>query len=141
MMNKVILIGNLGSDPEMRYFPDGSAVTNFSLATNRKWKDPQSGEPVQETTWFRVAVTGKQAEACAKYLVKGRQVYVEGRLKADRQTGAPKLWTADDGSVRATFEVQAFMVNFLGAKDDADGDGGAAPGGQIVPMEEDEIPF
>lgn len=140
MMQKTIIIGNLGADPEMRYFPDGTAVTNFSVATNRKWTDQMSGEPVQETTWFRISVTGNQAEACSKYLAKGRQVYVEGRLRCDPATGGPKLWTAEDGTVRASFEVQAYVVNFLGGKDDYV-EGGGAVSGTPAAMEEDEIPF
>lgn len=141
MFQKVMIIGNLGGDPEMRYFPDGTAVTNFSVATNRKWTDPNSGDLVEKVTWFRVSVTGKQAEACNTYLVKGRQVYVEGRLKADDH-GGPKLWTADDGTVRATFEIQSFIVNFLGSKDDYEGGGeGGPPSGTPAAQEEDEIPF
>lgn len=140
MFQKTVIIGNLGGDPEMRYMPDGTAVTNFSVATNRKWKD-QEGQLIEEVTWFRVSVWGKQAEACNKYLAKGRQVYVEGRLKSDPKTGGPKLWTRDDGTVGVNFELQSFLVQFLGTKD---GEGGGEDGirsGTPAAQEEDEIPF
>ena len=83
MFQKLIIAGNLGSDPEMRYLPNGQAVTNFSMASNRKWTDKATGEIQKETTWFRVSVWGAQAEAANQYLVKGRQVLIEGRLKPD----------------------------------------------------------
>lgn len=140
MFQKTAIIGNLGSDPEMRYMPDGTAVTNFSVATNRKWKD-QEGQLVEEVTWFRVSVWGKQAEAANQYLEKGRQVYVEGRLKPDPNTGGPKLWTRQDGTVGATFELQSFLVQFLGTKDGEGGGGGGISPGSPAATEEDEIPF
>ena len=77
MYQKVIIVGNLGTDPEMRYMPDGTAVTNFSVATNRRWTDRATGEPREETTWFRVSVWRQQAETANQYLSKGRQVLVE----------------------------------------------------------------
>jgi single-strand DNA-binding protein len=137
MYSKTIIIGNLGTDPEMRYMPDGTAVTNFSVATNRRWTGGD-GEPAEETTWYRVSVWGKMAEPCNQYLAKGRQVFVEGRLRTDPATGGPKLWTAQDGTVRASFELQAFTVQFLGQKGEGDGSGPTAGG---YPVEEDEIPF
>ena len=88
MYQKIIVAGNLGGDPEMRYMADGTAVTNFSLATNRTWTDRNTGQPVKETTWFRVSVWGRQAESANQYLSKGRQVIVEGRLQ---QTPVPEV--------------------------------------------------
>ncbi|MCP5101345.1 MAG: single-stranded DNA-binding protein [Chloroflexi bacterium] len=143
MYQKVIIIGNLGRDPEMRYMPDGTAVTNFNVATNRRWTDKASGQPVDETTWFRVSVWRNQAETANQYLSKGSKVLVEGRLKPDAN-GGPRTWTAQDGTVRASFEITADTVRFLSGREDgssiADGGGGgyaaAAPA-----QEEDDIPF
>lgn len=142
MYQKLIIIGNLGSDPEMRYMPDGTAVTNFSVASNRGWTDSRTGETKDETTWFRVSVWGRQAESTNQYLSKGRRVLVEGRLRPDPQTGGPRLWTAQDGTVRASFEITAENVRFLGSREDGGGsyeEGGDynGPGAQ----EEDDIPF
>jgi single-strand DNA-binding protein len=114
MFHKIIFVGNLGRDPELRYMPDGQAVTNLNVACNRRWNNSVSGEQEEETTWYRVSVWGKQAEACNEYLEKGRQVLVEGRLKPDPATGGPRLWTRQDGSVGASFEVVASSVQFLG---------------------------
>lgn len=141
MYQKITIVGNLGGDPEMRYMPDGTAVTNFSVATNRRWTNQQTGEPAEETTWFRVSVWGRQAETTNQYLSKGQQVLVEGRLRPDPQTGGPRLWTGQDGTVRASFELQAFLVRFLSGRDDSysmdnDGYSDAAPA-----QEEDDIPF
>ena len=139
MYQKVIIAGNLGGDPEMRYMPDGTAVTNFSVATNRRWTDA-SGEQKEETVWFRVSVWRRQAEVANEYLSKGRQVLVEGRLRADPATGGPRTWTGQDGTVRASYELTADTVRFIGGRDavsfGAEGDGE----GQ-APQEEDEIPF
>jgi single-strand DNA-binding protein len=110
MYQKIIIIGNLGRDPEMRYMPDGTAVTGFSVATNRRWTDRQTGEPHDETTWFRVSVWGRQAETANQYLSKGRRVLVEGTLQADPQTGGPKLWTRQDGTVGSSFEIRASNI-------------------------------
>lgn len=139
MYQKLIVVGNLGRDPEMRYMPDGTAVTSFSMATNRRWTNSQTGQPVDETTWFRVSVWGRQAEAVNQYLSKGRQVLVEGRLTPDPETGGPRLWSGQDGAVRASFEIRADSVQFLGGREgggsyDDDFGGGAA-------QEEDDIPF
>ncbi|MFZ0547741.1 MAG: single-stranded DNA-binding protein [Candidatus Promineifilaceae bacterium] len=143
MYQKLIIIGNLGTDPEMRYMPDGTAVTNFSVATNRGWTDSRSGESKDETTWFRVSVWGRQAESTNQYLSKGRRVLVEGRLRPDPQTGGPRLWTAQDGTVRSSFEITAENVRFLGGRDDSGG-GDYEDGGDYnspAAQEEDEIPF
>jgi single-strand DNA-binding protein len=139
MFHKIIFVGNLGRDPELRYMPDGQAVTNLNVACNRRWNNNVSGEQEEETTWYRVSVWGKQAEACNEYLEKGRQVLVEGRLKPDSATGGPRLWTRQDGSVGASFEVVASSIQFLGSNGNGNGNGGdyAGPGAQ----EEDDIPF
>jgi len=135
MFHKVILVGNLGKDPEMRYTPGGQAVTNLNVATNRTYTDG-SGNQVKQTVWFRVSVWGKQAESCHQYLRKGRQVLIEGRLNPD-DNGNPKIWTAQDGTPRASFEVTAETVRFIGTRDDA----GASGEDAAAPASEDEIPF
>jgi len=94
MYQKIIIMGNLGNDPEMRYTPQGKPVTNFSVATNRKWTNAD-GTPGEETIWFRVSAWGKLGEVCNQYLSKGRQVFVEGRLRPDPETGAPRIWTGN----------------------------------------------
>ena len=137
MFHKVILVGNLGRDPEMRYTPSGQAVTNLSVATNRTYTD-SSGNQVKETVWFRVAVWGKQAETCHQYLRKGRQVLVEGRLTPDENDN-PRIWTAQDGTPRASYEVTAQTVRFLGGREEA---GMIPEEGEVAgPVVEDEIPF
>lgn len=113
MYQKLIIAGHLGKDPEMRYASNGDAVTNLSVATNRKYTD-KSGQLVKETTWFRVSVWGKQAETCNQYLKKGGAVLVEGRLNADKETGGPRLYTKSDGTSGASFEITATDVKFLG---------------------------
>ncbi len=141
MYQKIIIAGNLGKDPEMRYAPNGDAVTSFSVATGRKYTD-KSGNKVEETTWFRVSVWGKQAETCNQYLKKGRSVLVEGRLNADKATGGPKIFTRQDGTAGAAFEITAESVRFLGGGQ-RDGETGA-PAGQTMhdaPADEENIPF
>jgi single-strand DNA-binding protein len=149
MFQKLIIVGNLGNDPEMRYTPSGQAVTNLNVATNRKWTD-NNGQQQEETVWFRVSVWGKQAEACNQYLSKGRQVLVEGRLTVDKETGGPRIWTDQNGKPRASYEVTAFEVRFIGSGR-SEGNGGgsfsssapSAPSGpgEEAGMSEDEIPF
>jgi single-strand DNA-binding protein len=129
---KVIIAGNLGGDPELRYTPQGTPVANFSVATNESWTD-QSGQQQERTTWFRVTAWRRLAETCSQYLTKGRQVLVEGRMNPDPQTGAPRIWTGNDGVARASYEITALTVKFLGGR------GMAAEEG--VPTEEEEIPF
>ncbi len=136
MFHKIILVGNLGRDPEMRYTPGGQAVTNLNVATNRTYTDG-SGNQVKQTVWFRVSVWGKQAESCNQYLRKGRQVLVEGRLNPD-DNGNPRIWNAQDGTPRASFEVTAETVRFIGTREDSGSYGEEAPG---APASEDEIPF
>jgi single-strand DNA-binding protein len=135
MYQKVVIVGNLGGAPELRYTPNGDAVTSFSVATNRKWGGNSPGE---EVVWFRVSAWGAQAEACNKYLSKGKQVLVEGRLTPDKETGGPRVWTDNSGNPRASFELRAITVQFLGG-------GGSSPGGDTTSREdqvsEDQIPF
>src|SRR5215510_11044390 len=106
--NKIIIVGNLGRDPELRYTPQGTAVCDFSVATNERRKD-QSGEQKDETTWFRVTFFGRLAEVASQYLSKGRQVYLEGRLRA-------REWTDKDGKVRTSPEVVGSELQLLGAR-------------------------
>ncbi len=116
MYQKLILVGNLGRDPELRYSPSGIPIANLSVATNHKRTDPE-GETREETLWFRVAVYGKQAEACNEFLTKGQKVLVEGALVADDK-GGPRVYTRKDGTVGASFEVRATTVRFLSSKAD-----------------------
>jgi single-strand DNA-binding protein len=143
MYQKIIIVGNLGRDPEMRYMPDGTAVTNLSVATSHRWNDSRTGETREETTWFRVAVWGRQAETVNQYLSKGRQVLVEGRLEVDSQTGGPRLFTRQDGSVGSSFEIRAFQVRFIGGRGETGGfdDSGDFEAGGRAAQEEDDIPF
>ncbi len=145
MYQKVTIVGNLGSDPEMRYTPSGQAVTNFSVATNRRWTN-SDGQMQEETVWFRVSTWGKLAEVCNQYLAKGRQVFIEGRLTADRESGGPRVWQDQSGNWRASYELTALEVKFLGTRG-GDGGGsfdsgssGSGPTGDPG-MTEDEIPF
>ncbi|HSH05189.1 MAG TPA: single-stranded DNA-binding protein [Anaerolineae bacterium] len=143
MYQKVIIVGNLGRDPEMRYMPDGTAVTNFSVATTRRWTNKATGEPVEETAWFRVSVWGRQAETANQYLARGRKVLVEGVLQVERGTGGPRTYTRQDGTVGASFEIRADTVRFLSSRQDDDGyvPVGDDDGGMDVSYEEDDIPF
>ncbi len=143
MYQRLVLVGNLGRDPEMRYTPQGTPVTTFSVATSRKY-NTSDGQQKEETLWFRISVFGKQAETCNQYLTKGQKVLVEGSLVGD-ETGSPRIWQGQDGKARASFEVRAQTVRFLGTKRDA----GGAPGNGGVPgevaLEEptagEELPF
>lgn len=144
MYQKIIIIGNLGREPEMRYMADGTAVTSFSVATNRRWTRQGSGEQVDETTWFRVSVWGRQAETANQYLTRGSKVLVEGRLKPDPQTGGPRVFTRQDGSVGTSYELTAESVRFLSGREEGSGgysggDGDYESQGMI--QEEDDIPF
>ena len=116
MYSKIIIIGNLGSNPEMRFTPNGDPVTTFSVATSRKYGEKD------ETTWFRVSVWGKQAESCNQYLHKGSKVLVEGRLKAE-----PPVFQKKDGTWASSYEVTAENVRFLSGKDE--------------PVVTDDVPF
>jgi single-strand DNA-binding protein len=136
MYHKIIIAGNLGRDPEMRYTQDGTPVTNFSVATNRRWNSPD-GEQNEETVWFRITAWRRLAETCNEYLKKGRQVLIEGRLQPDPDTGGPRLWTGNDGAVRASFEVTAISVRFLSGRGDASDDESSGP----TEESDQEIPF
>lgn len=137
MYQKIIIVGYLGSDPEMRYTPSGQAVTNFSVATSNRFAG-SDGQMVDETTWFRISVWGRQAETTNQYLKKGSRVLVEGRLTPDRATGNPRIWTRQDGTPAASFEVSAFTVRFLSSRQEDDAYQGSSP---IEQQEEDDIPF
>ena len=135
----IIVVGNLGRDPEMRYTPSGQPVTSFSIASNRSYMNTQ-GEKVDETTWFRVTAWGKLAETCAQYLKKGRQVLVEGHLTADKN-GGPRIWTNKDGQPAASFEVTANTVRFLSQRGDGTGEPGFESVGAGGGGDGDDIPF
>ena len=121
-INKVILVGNLGQDPETRYMPSGGAVTNFTLATNESWKDKQSGEQKERTEWHRVVMFNRLAEIAAEYLRKGSQVYVEGRLQT-------RKWQDRDGNDRYTTEIVGNEMQMLGGRGPAHEGGGGGGGG------------
>jgi len=138
MYHTIIIAGNLGRDPEMRYTPSGQAVTNFSVAVNDNYTNSQ-GEKVERTLWFRVSTWGKQAEICNQYLKKGRKVLVEGRLVADPATGGPRIWQGQKGT-GASYEVSASTVRFLSSRGETEE--GSVQGGEGPGMTEDEnIPF
>lgn len=136
-VNKVILIGNLGRDPEVRFTQGGTAVANFTMATTERWSDP-SGEKKEKTEWHRVVVWGKQAEIAGEYLRKGKQVYVEGSLQT-------REWTDREGQKRYTTEVRAQRFQLLGRADDR----AAVPAGSGIEevaepsggLQDDDIPF
>lgn len=111
MYQRLVIVGNLGRDPEMRYTPQGTAVTTLNVATSRKYKN-SADVLKEETLWFRVSVWGKQAETVNQYLAKGSKVLVEGELTAD-ESGNPRVWTDKDGKPRASFEMRAINVRFL----------------------------
>lgn len=139
MYNKVILVGNLGRDPEMRYSPSGQTVTNFSMATSEKWTG-QDGQSQERTLWWRVSAWGKLAENCNQYLKKGSRVLVEGRMNGDAKTGGPRIFTRQDGTAGASFDVTAATVKFLSSRAEG-GPGGEATEAGEPPTEEGEIPF
>ncbi|WP_437559356.1 single-stranded DNA-binding protein [Acidithiobacillus sulfuriphilus] len=146
-VNKVILLGHLGRDPEMRYMPDGTAVANLAIATSESYKD-RDGNKQERTEWHRIACYGRTAEVAGEYLRKGSQVFIEGRLRT-------RKWTDKDGQDRYTTEIIGDRMQLLGGRRNSDGEpGGAMPdhqgasagGGGLSPtpvdeMDEDEIPF
>jgi single-strand DNA-binding protein len=149
-VNKVIIVGNLGGDPETRYMPSGSAVTNFTVATNESWKDKQTGEQKERTEWHKVAMFNRLAEIAAEYLRKGSQVYIEGKLRT-------RKWQGQDGQDRYTTEIIADEMQMLGGRGGAGGggsfgggsgqQGGGQQGGGNAPPQpgpddfDDDIPF
>jgi single-strand DNA-binding protein len=125
MLNKVILIGRLGKDPEVHYTPDGKMITNFNLATDEQWKDKQ-GEKVQKTEWHKIVVFGKLAEICGNYLVKGKLVYLEGKLQT-------RSWENKDGVKQYTTEIVANDMKMLGDKQKAEAEPPQPP--------QEDVPF
>jgi single-strand DNA-binding protein len=121
-VNKVIIVGNLGRDPEIRYMPSGSAIANVTIATSRQWKDKTSGERQEETEWHRVVFFDRLAEIAGEYLKKGRPVYVEGRLKT-------RKWTDKDGVDRYTTEIVATEMQLLGSREGGAGGEAGDEGG------------
>ena len=140
MFHTLIIVGNVGRDPEMRYTPSGQAVTSFSVASNRKYTS-SNGEQVNETIWFRVSAWGKQAEVCNQYLKKGSRVLIEGRLTPDRATGGPRLWQKQDGTSAASFEVTAQTVRFLTTRAESESSTAGDSGDMATAPAEDDIPF
>lgn len=136
MFHTIIIIGNLGNEPELRYIPSGQPVCKFSVASNRQYKG-SDGNMVKETIWFRVSVWGKQAETVSQYLTKGSKVLVEGRLVPDAN-GNPRIWTRQDGTPGANFEVTASVVRFLSSKGEA---GGLGEDAELPAGGEEELPF
>lgn len=140
-VNKVILLGNLGTDPEIRFTQGGAAVGNFSLATNEKWKN-KNGQDEERTEWHRVVVWGKLAELCKEYLAKGRSVYVEGSLQT-------RKWEDKQGQTRYTTEVKAQTIQFLGAggkdrsasSDDSSNFSSSSNDGPPPFNSDDDVPF
>ena len=120
-INKVIIIGNLGRDPEVRYTPNGSAVCNLGIATTRSWKNKDSGERQEETEWHRVVMFDRLAEIAGEYLKKGRPVYIEGRLRT-------RKWTDKDGVEKYTTEIYAEQMQLLGGREGGGGGGGGGGG-------------
>ncbi len=136
MYQRVVIVGHLGRDPELRYTANGTAVVNFPVATNRRWTDPE-GNTQEETTWFRVSVWGRQAETCNQYLQKGRLVLCEGEIRTSQ-------YQDEQGGTRYSWELRAAAVKFLGSP----GERGATPMPPeeatevgVGPLSEDEIPF
>ena len=140
MYHKIIIVGYLGTDPEMRYTPTGVPVTSFRVAANRRFTDAE-GNLREVTTWFRVTAWRKLAEQCNEYLSKGRLVLVEGVLNPD-ESGNPRVWVGNDGTVRASYEVTAQRVRFLGKRPE---EAEEEPALEEIPEPEvegeDEIPF
>lgn len=137
MYHTIIIVGNLGRDPEMRYTPSGQAVTNFSVATNRQFTT-SDGSPVKETTWFRISTWGRTAETCNQYLRKGSRVLVEGRLTTDPDSGGPRIWNRQDGTPAASFEVSANIVRFLSSRAE---DESSFQAGESSQVSDEDIPF
>lgn len=134
MYQKLILVGNLGGDPDMKYMPNGTAVTNFSVATSERWTDNE-GQKQEKTVWFRVAVWGNQAEAVNKYLSKGSKVLVEGKVQP------VNVYTKNDGTAGASLEVKADKVQFLSSVGENDGSHEDSDSARPSVQESDDIPF
>ena len=130
-VNKAILVGALGKDPETRFMPDGKAVANFSIATSESWKDKNSGEKKEVTEWHRISVFGGLAEICGQYLKKGSSVYIEGKIQT-------RKWKDKEGNDRYTTEIVADKMQMLGGKQEAKPHTAKADG---FPDDSDSIPF
>jgi single-strand DNA-binding protein len=142
MYHTIIIVGNLGKDPELRYLASGQAVCDFNIATSRQYTS-SNGQQVKETIWFRITTWGKQAETCNQYLKKGSKVLVEGRLSPDPATGGPKTYTKKDGTPGASYDITASTVRFLSSRGEDQGSA-AAPGEYNPPPaadSDDGIPF
>lgn len=129
-VNKVILVGNLGKDPDVRYLPDGGAVVNLALATSSNWKDKNTGEKREETEWHRVVIYGRLAEIAGEYCKKGRSVYIEGRLKT-------RKWQDQSGVDKYTTEIIADQMQLLGSRD---GGGGGSSMGNAEDFDQSQAP-
>ena len=136
-MNKIIVTGNLKADPRESIMPSGTVASNFDIASDRTWTDP-NGNQQKHTTWYRVEVLSGQARPCNQYLSKGRQVLVEGHLVTDDR-GNPRIWTDREGNPRATFVIRAHNVEFLGGPRSAQADDGDDD--EVVTDHSDNIPF
>lgn len=137
-VNKVLLLGNLGRDPELRSTPKGNQVLNFPMATTRRWKDRETDKVHEQTDWHRIVVWGRQAEVLSEYLKKGSQVHVEGRVQT-------RSWTDNDGGKRYTTEIVASRIQMLGRPEDRRApepvDEPEAPAAPVEPDAVDDIPF
>ena len=143
-VNKVILVGNLGRDPEIRYTPDGTAVANFSIATSREWNDRNTGEKKKQTEWHRIVAFRRLAEICGEYLSKGSQIYIEGHLQT-------REWDDKEGNKRYTTEIVANQMQMLGSRSSANTAGPSQYSSPTTPdvpgppashgIEDDDIPF
>ena len=132
-VNKVILLGNLGRDPELRYTPNGTPVANFTLATNEVWKDKE-GQKQEHTEWHRVVVWGKLAEVAGEYLKKGRQVYIEGGIRS-------RTYKDKDGNDRTATEIRADSLVMVGRPEGGSGEGGRTAAEASPEFSDDDIPF
>ena len=137
-MHNTEIIGNVGRDAESRFTPSGAQVTSFSVAVNEKYT-ASSGEKVSNTIWYKVNFWGTQAETANQYVKKGMKIFVSGRLQADPATGAPRIWNAQDGSPRTSFELTGREMEFLSFPD-RDEAGAQSDAGDMLPPE-DGIPF
>ena len=143
-INKAILIGNLGADPEIRYTQSGDAVATFNIATSETWKDKQSGEQKERTEWHKIVAWRRLAEICGEYLHKGKQVYIEGRIRT-------RKWQDRDGNDRYTTEIEALHMQMLGTRGDSESEYAGSGGGAVDPdpdrdrgdasITDDDIPF
>lgn len=137
MFHTLIVIGNLGKEPELRYTPSGQPVVSFPVASNRRYIG-QNGQTVQGTIWFRISVWGKQAEACNEHLHKGQRVLVEGHLTPDPATGSPRIWDFQNKPT-ASYEVTAATVRFLSQRTDGEADNQEPE--ESTPVDDNDIPF